>query len=262
MWRRTTLVRTGGKWSLVEFGEDISRMDDRETVLENPETVEQVITLAHNKHCSPAELCFEVTFDDDAPLQALKDEAPAMPAVEVEQPPAAEPGGEADTDAAEVAVRDPVEWHPDELGANELEIEGVKISVDSSLNTLRAGCRALGLPTGGNKRQCFRRMAEFVRTQDLIAAEQVRQDQVRVANEAPIPRKPTQEEVRVHVLTHTPYQPWCSLCVTHRGRQDAHRAETHEGASQSVVSIDFGFSHCNRAADQDGASNSNAQQGW
>ena len=62
-------------------------------------------------------------------------------------------------------------------------------------------------------------------------------------------RQQTDEERQTHSLTHEPYQPWCELCVMHRGRQDPHPKSSHEHGGHSVLSYDFCF--CTRKPGED-----------
>ena len=62
---------------------------------------------------------------------------------------------------------------------------------------------------------------------------------------APVaPRKPGQEEVRRHMLTHLPYAPWCEACIKGRGREAAHRrrAQPEEGSFEEVQ-LDYFFAN-------------------
>ena len=54
---------------------------------------------------------------------------------------------------------------------------------------------------------------------------------------------PSPEQVAKHDLTHEPYEEWCEICVSHRGRQDRHPAAdiTHTHTEHATVSFDFGF---------------------
>jgi hypothetical protein len=55
MWLRTTLVfRNGQGWELMEFSEPISELDDLEAEIYDPESILEVLTLAH-VHCVPSE---------------------------------------------------------------------------------------------------------------------------------------------------------------------------------------------------------------
>ena len=61
LWKRTTLVCRGGVWELVEFAEDIAGMSDRTALFDEADSVEQVITVAHDQgDLPPAEMGFEV----------------------------------------------------------------------------------------------------------------------------------------------------------------------------------------------------------
>jgi hypothetical protein len=55
MWLRITLVfRNGQGWELMEFSEPISELDDLEAEIYDPESILEVLTLAH-VHCVPSE---------------------------------------------------------------------------------------------------------------------------------------------------------------------------------------------------------------
>ena len=44
-----------------------------------------------------------------------------------------------------------------------------------------------------------------------------------------------------HVLTHLPYQHWCSACVKGRGRNDHHRRPHTDAEGLPVIAFDYGF---------------------
>ena len=49
LWRRTTLVlRKDQSWQLLEFGEDVAKLESLDEALPDPETIESVITVAHD----------------------------------------------------------------------------------------------------------------------------------------------------------------------------------------------------------------------
>eukprot|EP00971_Amphidinium_carterae_P131715 2609006-Amphidinium_carterae.1 len=65
-----------------------------------------------------------------------------------------------------------------------------------------------------------------------------------IAVPAPAPADPTLEDRLFHNITHVPYQPWCSLCVRRRARDDAHRRADVEQVRQKpipVIQIDYCF---------------------
>ena len=53
------------------------------------------------------------------------------------------------------------------------------------------------------------------------------------------PRKPTQEEVDEHELTHLPYRNWCPICVRAKGKELDHRKSIEEPTGLSEYSFDF-----------------------
>ena len=55
------------------------------------------------------------------------------------------------------------------------------------------------------------------------------------------PRKPTQEEVDDHELTHLPYRNWCPVCVRAKGRELDHRKSIEEPRGLSEYSFDYCF---------------------
>ena len=55
------------------------------------------------------------------------------------------------------------------------------------------------------------------------------------------PRKPTQEEVDEHELTHIPYRNWCPVCVRCRGKDLDHRKSVDEVRGVSEYAFDYCF---------------------
>eukprot|EP00435_Cladocopium_sp_Y103_P025328 s3318_g6.t1 len=76
------------------------------------------------------------------------------------------------------------------------------------------------------------------------AQEQYRRD-VREVSAVPIPPQPNEKEKAEHMLTHTPFQPWCEYCVRSRSRanQHPHVADpTHDAQREHpTIQCDFFF---------------------
>eukprot|EP00435_Cladocopium_sp_Y103_P071092 s421_g36.t1 len=242
MWLRTTLVfRNGTGWELLEFSEPISELEDLEGEIYDPESVIEVLTLAH-VHCVASEdLGFRLVegdrpfFDDDTP------EEPGPPQPVIEEP--------ADLDTAEPLEEDRVVPYQDE---DTVTVEGVVFTQDSPLRSLRTGCKSLGLSTRGSKKDCMKRMIEFLKVREMMEAQAVqaklKQEVERHAVPQAKPVTPSDAERAAHNLTHEPYQTWCSLCVSHRAKQDVRKRQTHESTSHSVISFDFFY--CTRMTDE------------
>ena len=158
---------------------------------------------------------------------------------------AAPPAREGDAEAAPVDRERP-------LDSDEVYVDGVIISHDSSLAAMRAACRFLGLTASGNRRQCFKRICKHHKERDLIDADAVRlrlqSDTERRPNMQVAPKNPTDAERREHDLTHWPFKPWCPLCVSFKSRQDRHE-QVKDHATSCLISFDFGY--CSRRGDED-----------
>ena len=249
MWLRTTLVfRDGRGWELLEFSEPVSEMEELEGAIYDPESVLEVLTLAH-AHCVPSEdLGFRLIEGDQRPI--FDDDIPPDEMQEGDDQPQPVHEAPADTEEAE-PLDDEDRVIPFEEDSS-VAVEGVVYTPDSSLRGLRAGCTALGLSKRGSKKECFKRMVEYMRTQSLITSQSVeaklKQGSERHAVPQRKPKEPSEQVRDVHALTHEPYEEWCSLCVSNRARQDPHRRQTHESVGHSVVSFDFGY--CSRMRDE------------
>ena len=231
MWRRTTLVRRGTTWSLVEFSEEIANMENRTCQFENPETVSEVITIAHSSpDVTPEVMGFEIPEMEKKPQDSLDDREP-----ELEQAPM----------SLEHTER-PVDQRDELLPPESIEVDGVIINSESSLELMRSACKVLGIPESGNKAQIFKRLGRHCVQHELLQSKHVSNtlhaEFERQAESQTVAASPSAAEVQQHALTHEPYKPWCKFCVAHRARQDQHATVAdHEGAASSVISIDFGF---------------------
>ena len=235
LWKRTTLVSRGGVWSLVEFNEDISSLNDRTALFEDSESVEQVITFAHSRgDLSPEDMFFEVP--EVSPSAQIEGQQSAAPEPEPVAPASENP------EHSEL----PVDQRDELLPPESIEIDGVIVDGSSSLETMRNACKALGLPENGNKAQIFKRLGRHCIEHELLQSKHVshtlQSEFVREPHAPSVADEPSPDEVKQHQLTHEPYKPWCKACVAHRARQDQHSSVAdHEGSSASVISIDFGF---------------------
>ena len=124
-------------------------------------------------------------------------------------------------------------------------VDGVSLSLSSSLASVRLGCESLGLSKRGGKEKCMKRMLEHVRAPELIAATsatvKIQRENARVPAELSRPVVPSQSMIDEQALTHYPYADWCETCVMRKARQDAHVVQEHDRKQHSVISFDFGF---------------------
>lgn len=256
------MCREGSGWEVDEFCEAIADLHEGlEAEFHFPSSVLEVITIAH-KYAMPAQnLGFympdyglNVEGQSANVAQSVGDgenvgESQADAASEgYEQSILADLPEEApvDCDEGEPLAEDRVVLRgPDEAT---VYIDGVALTLDSTLRALRAGCESLGLSKRGSKQTCMKRMLDHVQTQTLLAAHSA---EVRLKAEAErevrgqkIPSVPTQVEIDNHNLTHEPFKEWCEVCTMYRARQDKHVASDHSHSGHSVLSYDFGY--CSR----------------
>ena len=53
--------------------------------------------------------------------------------------------------------------------------------------------------------------------------------------------EPTNEEIRIHEVTHVPYRSWCPCCVAGRGKSDFHLKRDEEDKAVAGVHVDYWF---------------------
>ena len=96
-------------------------------------------------------------------------------------------------------------------------MDGITYTHDTPLRGLKAGCTSLGLSKRGSKKECMKRMIEFVKTRELMEAQAVEAKLKQDVERHAVPqRKPVEPSAAVrdaHNWTHEPYETWCSLCV-------------------------------------------------
>ena len=74
-------------------------------------------------------------------------------------------------------------------------------------------------------------------------------DLVQIAEQLPRPELPSDEAVRRHNLTHTPYADWCRYCVIGRGQESHHRRSQNEiDDATPVLAMDYCFLGTEEAA--------------
>ena len=230
------------KIKLLEFGEDVAKLESLDEALPDPETIESVITIARDHILSPDELGFNYVTSDPPPQ-------PLPVGVEVHEPnepPRDHDATDGDRDVpADDQAEAPLEGRLVSLGDEEVEVNGVRLSATSTLRALRAGCKALGLGTKGSKRQCFDRLKKHIQEHALLVENEAHaaalEDSTRRPRTASIPQSPRPAEIEQRNVTHMPYKNWCELCVRFTGRQDQHRDQDHMGTTEMVVSLDHGF---------------------
>ena len=154
MWYRTTLVfRDAQGWELLEFGEPISELEDLEGEIYDPESVVEVLTITHAHNVASEQLGFALVEGEQAPYfdaDVLPEQAGNDDKAEQEQVPQPVQEAPAELPDAEPLDEERVVPFTDE---STVTVDGVTLSCDNTLKSLRAGCQALGLSKRGSKKR-------------------------------------------------------------------------------------------------------------
>ena len=130
-----------------------------------------------------------------------------------------------------------------------IEVNGLRLTAESPIATLRAACKYIGVSSSGGKKKLFDRVVSFYDQQQLSIAQEVQ-----ASLEAPVVtakpqiavQPPTPAEVRDHQLTHIPYQQWCEACVQGKARPDSHVASPERRTERSITRLSFDLSFTGR----------------
>ena len=247
------MVQKGDRWQLVEMTEPIDAMEDQECEIEElkGQYMAKIVTFVAPSTVAqaPEDLGFEVEGFDYEASKRMKTN------VEDYEIPEAE--GEEEMEGRDIAVPDPqggVSLDDQavhiEVGVAipaRIQVNGVELTLESPLRTLRAACAFYQIGQPGSKAKCFSRLVEHQAQLELLQARdlanQALASQGRVPREQAIAKEPNEEEKRKHSLTHVPYAPWCPSCIKHRGRPDPHRRTGKSREAGTVVSFDFSYTN-------------------
>ena len=230
---RSTLVQSAGdKFELWEASELYAHKDRSEPLyLAEPKCVVTVL------HQMPIELA-EFGPNLDEPVEAEPVEQQAHEG-EQELVPAPVAG------AADAAIQagEPVPIGEDPAEVDEIVVDGQRLTSESTLSQIREACKFLGISKSGSKATCLQRirsqLVQLSRKLAIEVAEKLYEEGQRVPDVSPLPKPPTEQEIRAHEVCHLPFAPWCEACVATRSREDG-PSLTHE-AVKPVLSLDYMF---------------------
>ena len=66
-------------------------------------------------------------------------------------------------------------------------------------------------------------------------------EESRVPKTKRAPHEPTNDEIKSHEITHTPYRSWCPCCVAARGKSSPHSKGVEEEKAVASVHVDYWF---------------------
>ena len=242
---RTTLLRDMGQWYVLELCEPFETLVDMNAEIYGYDGPRNLLTIITDSEKEPAMMGFSLLGDDEIAL---------FPDVERQEPgdiriaPDDEVlGREMDEDVeipqgADVPLEGRLVFAPSPTDM--VLVNGVELTPDSNLQSLRTALTFYGLSTSGSKSRCFTRLLNHQKQQELeiiqAATEQYKLDEARRPKAVDLKVPPSEEEQEIHNLTHLPYAPWCPSCVCFRARADKQqRSDGARRAGVATISFDF-----------------------
>ena len=143
-------------------------------------------------------------------------------------------------DVRALKVDVPELWSQAQTGWN-----GVALTVDSSIASLRAGCKHVGISQSGSKSKLFRRLVSHFEQKQLEVI-YATHPMVPVVQPKPqmLATAPGDfSTISMHELTHLPYEPWCPVCVANEGRPESHSSNPAKQAERSISVVSFDLSY-------------------
>ena len=203
---RTTLLNSPSGWKLYELNQLISDLDDPEVALPyyGMERMHDAITIASAAKINMQELFPGSELGIRPPAVGSESDDDPMIPVEPEQQHIFEDGVNAGQVPGSLQVEPEGD---DQMAANPaapLVVDGVRLSLDCSLATLRLACRTLGIGRSGGKATVLKRIEDHLRKQSLLERHVIVQEALNKpveANEQPAVAPPTEEEHTVQERT-------------------------------------------------------------
>ena len=240
---RTTLLRDAGEWYVLELCEPMETLIDPSAEIYGYEGSRELITIITDGEKDPLVMGFKLASDE--PIVPAERDEHAMGEIDVapeDEIVGLDIDGNVDAQGAEITQQGRLVVVPSPT--DKVLVDGVELTAESSLQSLRTALGSKGLSTSGSKQKCFKRLLEFQKKTELeiiqSAIAKSEHDLSREPRAQPLQNPPDQAAQDKHNLTHMPYQAWCPACVSFRARADAHR-NTGIARSGSTPTISFDF---------------------
>ena len=249
---RTTLIKgDDGFWYVVELCEPLQSLIDMSAEFYGYSGAREVLTFVTEGEKSPGSMGFSMREDAaDLPAAERQDEA------DQQDPDAIAPedevrGRDIGNQDSLMPSADGREIPADRVVVNAADFEkvivnGVELTVESSLAALRSGCSFYGISQSGGKMKCYGRLVNHLKKLELEllkdAAQHAAAELERKPHSPTLAVPPSEEAQRQHELTHTPYQSWCESCICFKARANRQLRDDSSRASETpTVSFDLAF---------------------
>ena len=129
-------------------------------------------------------------------------------------------------------------------------VDGVVLMADSTIASLRAACKHVGISQSGSRSKLFRRLVSHFEQKQLEVIYATHPALPVVQPRPQILAAPPAdfETISRHELTHLPYEPWCAVCVANKGRQESHGTNPMRQTERAVSVVSFDLSYTGKEA--------------
>ncbi len=138
-----------------------------------------------------------------------------------------------------------------DASADRMTIAGVEVTKDSSIVVLKAACEYMAVSQSGSKANLWRRLISTVGKQKILEETQLAATSLGEGLRSPIPvqlaEPPSDDQVQLHMLTHTPYAAWCEACVSMKGKPDRHETDPTRIWDREIPVLSFDLPILGRA---------------
>ena len=140
-----------------------------------------------------------------------------------------------------------------DASSDRMTIAGVDVTKDSSIVVLKAACEYMAVSQSGSKSKLWKRLVSTVDKQKILEETQLATTSLGEGLRNPVAVQlatpPSDEQVQLHMLTHTPYAAWCEACVSMKGKPDRREANPTRVRDREIPVLSFDFSSTGKSMD-------------
>ena len=141
-----------------------------------------------------------------------------------------------------------------DASSDRMTIAGVEVTKDSSIVVLKAACEYMAVSQSGSKSKLWKRLVSTVDKQKILEGTQLATTSLGEGLRSPVPVQlatpPSDDQVQLHMLTHTPYAAWREACVSMKGKPDRHETDPTRVRDREIPVLSFDFFYTGKSMDE------------
>ena len=275
-YRTTVGYRDGPGWQVIELCQSVFQLDEREAPLDGG--YKKLITLLSKKIISLVDFGMVMNSPVTADAPGSSAAAPSQPDVEMtgrasggvvhergggqqhelggarqqaatsrSENPEISSGGPRDVPVVPTSIAV-------DASSDRMTIAGVEVTMDSSIVVLKAACEYMAVSQSGSKNKLWKRLVSTVDKQKILEETQLATTSLGEGLRSPVPVQlatlPSDDQVQLHMLTHTPYAAWCGACVSIKGKPDRHETDPTRVRDREIPVLSFDFFYTGKSMDE------------